>query len=77
MLILLYYVMFMYFYNQNILCFFCLVLFSLHLCFSQFVIFFIYIFERSSTMKTGAEQVSQEKRVVEFEGYITLVGNQQ
>ena len=34
------------------------------------------LFERSSTMKIGFERVIQEKRLVEFAGYITLAGNQ-
>ena len=37
----------------------------------------IYVFERSSTIKVGAERVNQEKRLAEFAGYITLAGNQQ
>ena len=36
----------------------------------------IDIFEHSSTIKIIAERVNQEKRLVEFAGYITLTGNQ-
>ena len=34
------------------------------------------IFERSSTMKNGVEQVIQEKLLVEFARYITLADSQ-
>ena len=34
----------------------------------------IYIFEHFSTRKIGVERVNQEKRLVEFAGYITLTG---
>ena len=37
----------------------------------------IYIFRCSSTITIGVERVNQEKRLVEFAGYITLVGYQQ
>ena len=36
-----------------------------------------YIFQHSSTIKIGVERINQEKRLVEFAGYITLMGNQQ
>ena len=36
---------------------------------------YIYIFKSSSTIKIGVERVNQEKRLVEFAGYITLATN--
>ena len=35
------------------------------------------MFERLSTIRIGVEQLNQEKRFVEFTGYITLADNQQ
>ena len=47
------------------------------ICIYMHIYVYIHIFERSSTTRIVVERVNQEKRFVEFAGYITLAGNHQ